>query len=298
MRRVLRAEKRSRGAARLITESQGSRSAETHERRDNGCGTVDRWPETGYVKKLQRKDNTFYYYNKQRECEDKESGVAWCCNVRLCVESSEAIGLKLHSAAISKLLCRSVSDPVNLLKRGSVVLKCKALHHLEWSPITGLLATATVARANANDFAKKCPGGTSTDRDPLKPEYFWGPEIKKEREDTERIVVEQREDVKHNKDKEAGEEVEREEEEEDMVKSDDGEKQREQTQHRRQRRAGNHTKRSPLREDQAMFLAERGSTRLPRSLLDMTAEEWEEEEDEGRDLLEYAQSLKDTLHSL
>ncbi|XP_078530323.1 meiosis expressed gene 1 protein homolog [Lissotriton helveticus] len=33
---------------------------------------VDRWPETGYVKKLQRKDNTFYYYNKKRECEDKE----------------------------------------------------------------------------------------------------------------------------------------------------------------------------------------------------------------------------------
>jgi len=33
---------------------------------------VDRWPETGYVKKLQRRDNTFYYYNKQRECDDKE----------------------------------------------------------------------------------------------------------------------------------------------------------------------------------------------------------------------------------
>ncbi|OCT89198.1 meiosis expressed gene 1 protein homolog [Xenopus laevis] len=33
---------------------------------------VDRWPETGFVKKLQRKDDTFYYYNKQRECEEKE----------------------------------------------------------------------------------------------------------------------------------------------------------------------------------------------------------------------------------
>uniref|UniRef100_A0A8C6BL96 Uncharacterized protein n=1 Tax=Monodon monoceros TaxID=40151 RepID=A0A8C6BL96_MONMO len=33
---------------------------------------VDRWPETGYVKKLQRRDNTFYYYNRQRECDDKE----------------------------------------------------------------------------------------------------------------------------------------------------------------------------------------------------------------------------------
>ncbi|NXW64552.1 MEIG1 protein, partial [Eurystomus gularis] len=34
--------------------------------------TVECWPETGFVKKLQRRDSTFYYYNKQRECEDKE----------------------------------------------------------------------------------------------------------------------------------------------------------------------------------------------------------------------------------
>ncbi|NXA21537.1 MEIG1 protein, partial [Ibidorhyncha struthersii] len=33
---------------------------------------VERWPETGFVKKLQRRDNTFNYYDKQRECEDKE----------------------------------------------------------------------------------------------------------------------------------------------------------------------------------------------------------------------------------
>ncbi|KAM3673121.1 uncharacterized protein VK521_002048 isoform 4-T6 [Ammospiza maritima maritima] len=33
---------------------------------------VDFWPETGFVKKLQRRDNTFYYYNRQRECEDKD----------------------------------------------------------------------------------------------------------------------------------------------------------------------------------------------------------------------------------
>ncbi|MGH0130313.1 UNVERIFIED_CONTAM: hypothetical protein FKN15_069116 [Acipenser sinensis] len=33
---------------------------------------VDRWPGTGFVKKLQRRDNTFYYYNRKRECEDKE----------------------------------------------------------------------------------------------------------------------------------------------------------------------------------------------------------------------------------
>ncbi|XP_025947092.1 meiosis expressed gene 1 protein homolog isoform X1 [Apteryx mantelli] len=34
--------------------------------------TVECWPETGFVKKLQRRDNTFYYYNKERECEDRE----------------------------------------------------------------------------------------------------------------------------------------------------------------------------------------------------------------------------------
>ncbi|XP_054845188.1 meiosis expressed gene 1 protein homolog isoform X2 [Eublepharis macularius] len=33
---------------------------------------VERWPETGFVKKLQRRDNTFYYYDKERECADKE----------------------------------------------------------------------------------------------------------------------------------------------------------------------------------------------------------------------------------
>ncbi|KAM6961726.1 meiosis expressed gene 1 protein homolog isoform 1-T2 [Tautogolabrus adspersus] len=33
---------------------------------------VDKWPETGYVKKLQRRDNTFYYYSKKRECEQHE----------------------------------------------------------------------------------------------------------------------------------------------------------------------------------------------------------------------------------
>jgi len=33
---------------------------------------VDRWPHNGYVKKLQRQDGSFYYYNKERECPDKE----------------------------------------------------------------------------------------------------------------------------------------------------------------------------------------------------------------------------------
>ncbi|XP_046729197.1 meiosis expressed gene 1 protein homolog isoform X2 [Silurus meridionalis] len=33
---------------------------------------IERWPMSGYVKKLQRRDNTFYYYSKRRECDDKE----------------------------------------------------------------------------------------------------------------------------------------------------------------------------------------------------------------------------------
>uniref|UniRef100_UPI003AAB4093 meiosis expressed gene 1 protein homolog n=1 Tax=Centroberyx gerrardi TaxID=166262 RepID=UPI003AAB4093 len=33
---------------------------------------IDKWPETGFVKKLQRRDNTFYYYSRNRECQDKE----------------------------------------------------------------------------------------------------------------------------------------------------------------------------------------------------------------------------------
>uniref|UniRef100_S4RFM5 Meiosis/spermiogenesis associated 1 n=2 Tax=Petromyzontidae TaxID=7746 RepID=S4RFM5_PETMA len=45
---------------------------ETEYRLVRNVAEVDRWPDTGYVKKLQRRDNTFYYYNRQRECEDKE----------------------------------------------------------------------------------------------------------------------------------------------------------------------------------------------------------------------------------
>lgn len=33
----------------------------------------DRWEMNGYIKKLQRKkDECFYYYNKARECQDKD----------------------------------------------------------------------------------------------------------------------------------------------------------------------------------------------------------------------------------
>lgn len=31
---------------------------------------VDRWPETSFVKKLQRRDDTLYCYSRNRECQD------------------------------------------------------------------------------------------------------------------------------------------------------------------------------------------------------------------------------------
>ncbi|XP_052063600.1 meiosis expressed gene 1 protein homolog [Mytilus californianus] len=33
---------------------------------------IDRWPHNGYVKKLQRKDGCFYYFDKTRECPEKD----------------------------------------------------------------------------------------------------------------------------------------------------------------------------------------------------------------------------------
>ncbi|XP_078098910.1 meiosis expressed gene 1 protein homolog isoform X1 [Sander vitreus] len=33
---------------------------------------IDKWPESGFVKKLQRRDNTFYYYSRKRECEERD----------------------------------------------------------------------------------------------------------------------------------------------------------------------------------------------------------------------------------
>lgn len=39
----------------------------------HGCNEVDRWPHNGYIKKLSRKgDGYFYYYNRDRECSDKD----------------------------------------------------------------------------------------------------------------------------------------------------------------------------------------------------------------------------------
>ncbi|AWO98343.1 Meiosis expr domain containing protein isoform 2 [Scophthalmus maximus] len=32
--------------------------------------SVDRWQESGFVKRLQRRDDTFYYYSRKRECQD------------------------------------------------------------------------------------------------------------------------------------------------------------------------------------------------------------------------------------
>ncbi|XP_060937461.1 meiosis expressed gene 1 protein homolog [Limanda limanda] len=34
--------------------------------------SVDKWPKSGFVKKLQRRDDTFYYYDRKRECQDRE----------------------------------------------------------------------------------------------------------------------------------------------------------------------------------------------------------------------------------
>uniref|UniRef100_K1QU38 Uncharacterized protein n=1 Tax=Magallana gigas TaxID=29159 RepID=K1QU38_MAGGI len=33
---------------------------------------TDRWPHNGYIKKLIRKDGCWYYFNKSRECSDKD----------------------------------------------------------------------------------------------------------------------------------------------------------------------------------------------------------------------------------
>ena len=33
---------------------------------------IDRWPENGYVKKLQRRDGCYYYFDKKRECREKD----------------------------------------------------------------------------------------------------------------------------------------------------------------------------------------------------------------------------------
>ena len=33
---------------------------------------VDRWPHNNYVKKLRRRDGCFYYYDRKRECPEKD----------------------------------------------------------------------------------------------------------------------------------------------------------------------------------------------------------------------------------
>lgn len=33
---------------------------------------VHRWPHNNYVKRIQRKDGCYYYFNKERECLDKD----------------------------------------------------------------------------------------------------------------------------------------------------------------------------------------------------------------------------------
>ncbi|XP_038191516.1 meiosis expressed gene 1 protein homolog [Arvicola amphibius] len=69
---ISRAKKWSEEIENLYRFQQAGYRDEIEYRQVKQVAMVDRWPETGYVKKLQRRDNTFYYYDKQRECEDKE----------------------------------------------------------------------------------------------------------------------------------------------------------------------------------------------------------------------------------
>ncbi|XP_030336440.1 meiosis expressed gene 1 protein homolog isoform X2 [Strigops habroptila] len=67
-----RAKKWSDGVENLYRFQQAGYRDEIEYKQVKQVDMVEYWPETGFVKKLQRRDNTFYYYNKQRECEDKE----------------------------------------------------------------------------------------------------------------------------------------------------------------------------------------------------------------------------------
>ncbi|KAM6321639.1 meiosis expressed gene 1 protein homolog [Aegotheles albertisi] len=69
---IHRAKKWSDDVENLYRFQQAGYRDEVEYKQVNQVDTVECWPETGFVKKLQRRDNTFYYYNKQRECEDKE----------------------------------------------------------------------------------------------------------------------------------------------------------------------------------------------------------------------------------
>uniref|UniRef100_A0A8D1DVD0 MEIG1 protein n=1 Tax=Sus scrofa TaxID=9823 RepID=A0A8D1DVD0_PIG len=69
---ISRAKKWSEEIENLYRFQQAGYRDEIEYKQVKQVSVVDRWPETGYVKKLQRRDNTFYYYNKQRECDDKE----------------------------------------------------------------------------------------------------------------------------------------------------------------------------------------------------------------------------------
>ncbi|KFP88130.1 Meiosis-expressed 1, partial [Apaloderma vittatum] len=69
---VYRAQKWSGDVENLYRFQQAGYRDEVEYKQVKQVDTVECWPETGFVKKLQRRDNTFYYYNKKRECEDKD----------------------------------------------------------------------------------------------------------------------------------------------------------------------------------------------------------------------------------
>ncbi|XP_006893141.1 PREDICTED: meiosis expressed gene 1 protein homolog [Elephantulus edwardii] len=66
------AKKRSEEIKNLYRFQQADYRDEIEYKQVKQVSMVERWPETGYVKKLQRRDNTFYDYNKHRDCDDKE----------------------------------------------------------------------------------------------------------------------------------------------------------------------------------------------------------------------------------
>ncbi|XP_033746015.1 meiosis expressed gene 1 protein homolog [Pecten maximus] len=54
-------------------QKAGWRDAIEYQTLTGNNASIDRWPHNGYIKKLCRKaDGFFYYYNKERECPDND----------------------------------------------------------------------------------------------------------------------------------------------------------------------------------------------------------------------------------
>lgn len=70
---ISRAKKWSEEIGNLYRFQQAGYCDEIEYKQVKQVSMVDRWPEMGYAKKLQRRDNAFCNYNKQRECDDRTS---------------------------------------------------------------------------------------------------------------------------------------------------------------------------------------------------------------------------------